>query len=514
MDIKRQRIIWVTFFSCLIIQIFIQSHSLVFHDILWSIEVGKRLFAGGTYAKDFFETNPPLLYFFHGTLGWLSAFIHVKPVTFFYGFIIFTTTIVFVSCHILSKQLLKEDQTARFCLLMALAISLGIAVNASYGQKEQIMILFALPYFFIHMGYQLNKSVQTWVQVLAGLFAGIGFAFKPPFFFLAPLLVEFALILSRRQITTLFRPDVFAIIIVQLIYLLSILIITPSYFKIVLPVILTTYVPEQYVSLMQLFINEVMVFFYLSLIAWFFCYQKGRLNKIIIVWFWVALGFAVSYVLQSKGWHYQGLPLCVIEMLFASLVFLSGLRKFQNQTIERRLVILSFSFIILIFYIAPVYVLAKFKISVNSTHNHRFWTMIEEVGNNAGPERSLFMFTTHMQSIYFMHYANMSIGSRFGSIWPLPGLLNNEKRQNFKILNMVKEAITEDFKRFQPSLVLVNQPQYSYIKNRQFDYIELMKSNKTFNQLWKNYQYLKQIDYGPFFVFDLYKKKPYKQALN
>ncbi|GGI78042.1 hypothetical protein [Legionella impletisoli] len=503
------RFIWFFFITFLAIQILIEANSLIHHDIIWSLEIGKRMFSGGHYGSDFFETNPSLLYFIHGSLVLLAEAIPIKPITAFYSFLAGLTGLCYFISFKIIRNLFSIDETAGNYLLIALALSLGLATLADYGQKEQIMLLLSLPYFFLNLSFLLNKPRSAWLGGLVGAMAGIGFALKPPYFFIPFCLTELWLFWNKKSLSVFLRWDLAALALVQVVYLISFIIFTPTYLTEILPVILATYVPEHYVHINILLLQAPLLFFFISLIIWAFCYQKNRLNSIIQYLFMICLGFALSYLLQSKGWRYQALPLYATNILLVSLIGLSGFRKFKHARIERYLLIMTLFISSVSFYVVPIALNTKNQMQCAFNSQCAFNHMVNEVSYYAQNE-PFFMFSTYMQSAYFMYYGHMKLGSRFCSLWPLPGLVNHPANPDMEY--SLQQRILEDFKRFKPKLVLVNinvnnYEQYGYIHDSDFNFLTFMEKNKAFKQLWQEYHWVKRIQYNPLYSFDLYLKR-------
>lgn len=479
---KQEQTLWFFFTLLLITQIILQLNSPLHHDLIWSLEVGKRLMAGGTYFHDFFETNPPLLYFLHGALFKLAGAIQLKPLTVFYIFIICASLLCYLSCFRITRNLFPEDKQIRTFLLTALAISLGFAPNNDYGQKEHIMMLLALPYFLFNLSFILNKPRSKQHEIVLGALAGIGFAFKPPYFFIPLALIELERVVRNRSFNVLIRWDIAAIVCVQFIYLLSMVILTPSYLTDMLPVILKTYVPQAFVPWSGTLLNHYSLFFYFNTLIWFLCYQPNRLNQIIAYFFLITLGFTLSFILQNKGWAYQQLPLRISNLLFLSLIALSGLRKFKDCIIQKYVLLLSVIFLITTLFLIPSCKISTERLSCFINPSCSFNQMTDEIRAYTTPNDSFFSFSSHMQSTYFAHYGHLQLASRFAALWPLPNLLNKTDSKN--LIPVIQALIAEDFVRNQPQVVFVSMiNEYEYIQNPDFNYLSFMKENKTFDTL-------------------------------
>ncbi|WP_133129630.1 hypothetical protein [Legionella yabuuchiae] len=503
------RLIWLFFILCLGIQILIETNSLIHHDIIWSLEIGKRLFSGGQYGNDFFETNPSLLYFIHGSLVSFAKMVQLKSITVFYSFLLGLTVFCFLICNTIIRNLFREDKTLGTYLLLALATSLGLVTLVDYGQKEQLMLLLTFPYFFLNYSLLLDKPRPAWLEVLVGVMAGVGFALKPPYFFIPFCLTELWQLWNKKTLRVFMRWDLAALLFMQLAYGISVLTITPSYLTEILPVILDTYVSERYVHLHTLLLQAPMIFFYITMIIWAFCFQRDRLNTIIKYLFIITLGFALSYLLQGKGWRYQALPLYACNILLISVISLSGFRKFKHAGIETTLLAMSLVIFTTTFYVVPIALNTKNQMQCAFNSNCAFNRMIKEVSAYAS-DKPFFMFSTYMQSAYFMYYGAMELGSRFCSLWPIPGLINHPNEPRLK--HSIQEQVVEDFKRFQPNLVLVNvnithRKDYGYIHDPDFNYLTFMQDNQRFKALWQDYYWVKRVSYNPLYSFDIYLKR-------
>ena len=105
-------------------------------DMLFALEGGKRLLAGGTYVNDVFETNPPLIFYFSMFINVLARFFSVSSV-FLFKLVTYIVAIYSLSiCHYLLGT--KHVEPAiRTCFLITLAFCfLILSTNFNINNKS------------------------------------------------------------------------------------------------------------------------------------------------------------------------------------------------------------------------------------------------------------------------------------------------------------------------------------------------------------------------------------------
>ncbi len=491
---QNEKLMWLVFLAVLALQWWVHTHGLVYHDLIWSFEVGKRLYQGGTYSKDFFETNPPLLYFVHGALVTLADTLKLKPITVFCSFMLALSTLsFFISTHVI-KKIFHSQPKVMMLFSWAIVLALSVLVSRSYGQKEQMMVIFSLPFFLAYCWRLEASHIDAKWAVLIGSLAGIGFAFKPPYFFIPLCLLEFYQIYLNRSLKSLWRVDLLVVVVIQLLYLLSVWVFAKDYLTVILPVILKTYVPVSYANHLRLFGSDFMLLFYLLTLVWWGIRKPSPMDDKIKHIFLIPLGFALSYYVQGKGWSYQGFPVYFWNFIFAILVLIHGLKNFKGYQVERNLFMGSFSLVILIFYLALPYQITQYTLQCYGKHSCDFLGNVNRI-SSAVNARKFFLFCTHMRSVYLFYYSPMKLASRFASLWPLPGIINKKGPKDKKLIHLIQTAIVEDFQRYNPPVVLIHESDEDYILDKNFDFIKFMLKDKRFKKIWQNYHFEKRLEF-------------------
>src|SRR5438094_233352 len=123
---KKQLIYYYIFPTFLIILLayFFQSRLLFSGDVGYLLHVANQLLAGGTYAHDFFETNPPMILYLYlpaCLLCKLTAISIINASRIYFFFLIFISSSL---CFYLMKKLINHPVTLSFAYLMLLFILL------------------------------------------------------------------------------------------------------------------------------------------------------------------------------------------------------------------------------------------------------------------------------------------------------------------------------------------------------------------------------------------------------
>ena len=102
-----------------------QATVLLNADVAWLIEASKRMLAGGSYTKDFFENNPPWILYFYAPAVLLSKFFTINLA---YSLRTYILILAFIAL-LLSKHFLKtifsknqQDSALYPFLLLTLAM--------------------------------------------------------------------------------------------------------------------------------------------------------------------------------------------------------------------------------------------------------------------------------------------------------------------------------------------------------------------------------------------------------
>ena len=164
----------------------LQTLFLINWDVSWDLLIANKMIDGGTYIKDFFDINPPLIFYIYMPIIFASHFFSISWEVALridvFAVAIFST----IMCYPLLKKIFVSDHEFLlngFTGLMLFAFLILPIFNL--GQREHFLVMFTLPYILLCAYRLLGYPIRPAYAAFIGLFAAMGFAIKP-FFLLTP----------------------------------------------------------------------------------------------------------------------------------------------------------------------------------------------------------------------------------------------------------------------------------------------------------------------------------------
>lgn len=309
------------------LSIFIQTTLLFNCDISWLMLAAKRMLAGGTYTKDFFEPNPPMAIYIYIPAVLLAKATNLSSHWSLFLYVYLMSFISLFLCHKLLKTIfLKEDSRFIPVLMMTIASVLLILPAGSLGQKENFLIILSLPYLLLVSSRLEKHEPSHSFSILIGLLAGIGFAIKP-FFLIAFMLIEIYFCFQKRTIKALLRPEILTIGTVLIIYVSLILFLHMDYLSIVIPNVAPSYYLKFNISIWETLSNNQTINSIFVLLFFIVCYKNNHYKQLCSVLLLASIGFFISFIIQRQTWFYRLIPLLSTDIILSVLLFQQLLLK-------------------------------------------------------------------------------------------------------------------------------------------------------------------------------------------
>jgi len=300
---------------CIVLAGIIQACIYPSGDISWLLQTTGSLLHGGRYGYDFFETNPPLILYLYIPPVIFNQFFSAFIVASFKIYIFMLAIGMFFICNItLKKIFIPQNNNIRYVLLITIIFTFLLLPAGDLGQREHLMAMLGLPYFFLAILRAERQTVRKSLAYIIGIISGIGFSIKP-YFFMAPCLIEIYLIIKNKKLFFWFRPEILAVILVVIIYCISIIIFTPDYLTVMLPLVNDLYLRGLPYSLWQMC-------FSLPVFAWLLLMSSCLMGKdhqpywqfdcILLL---SATGFLLVFIVQRALWYYHWIPYLIISTL-------------------------------------------------------------------------------------------------------------------------------------------------------------------------------------------------------
>jgi hypothetical protein len=196
-----------------------------------------------------------------------------------------------------------------------------------FGQREHIATLTFLPALAVYALRSNHEPVPLWAVLTAGIGAGITLAFKP--FFAVPVILCITLASVRAgSWRVLFASE--NVIAGGLVTAFSCYtyIAYPEYFTVTYPLVRDTYLSWSMPASVVMF-NSATLIWGIGVISILLLRQKTKLDSAVLVALLASLGFAVSFLLQRRGWAYHSYPMVAIVLLAMGYV-MTGVADTQS----------------------------------------------------------------------------------------------------------------------------------------------------------------------------------------
>jgi len=262
-------------------------------DVAWQLWIGRQLSGGARLYRDIIEINPPLWFWLAVPIVRAAAFLHISGTAMLVLFL--------GACAAVSLIFVRWLEPRQWPFLgTAVALAFFVAGISATGQREQFTLIAVTPYVFLCARRASGDGVSPSLALAIGMWAAPGLCLKP-YFAVVPLLLE-AWLLSRRRFAL--RPELAAMVAVAAVYAAAVVAICPDYWSVVVPLVRENYDAYKIPVTMLLLSVPVLVAAYGLLALWFMKPRSDEAKAFAVA----GLAFLICYLLQAKGWRYQGLP--------------------------------------------------------------------------------------------------------------------------------------------------------------------------------------------------------------
>lgn len=275
------------------------------HDVVWQFWAARQLLNGASLYRDIWEINPPLWFWSAVPIHNLAALFHLPPLR--------LLVIIVASggglCALLVGYLGNfTSPTIRFSTMMLTFWVVVITPLYDFGQREHLALICALSYATLITRRSVGEPVPTGLALLVGMIAAYAFALKH-YFVVIPIMLEVWAIVQNREQWRAVRPETLMLVFAALLYGLAVLVVTPAFFTDAVPMVQTAY--HGYQSSWDMMFSRPWIIFWAYLAAFFLVYGGAfgrKANPQVSTFLIVAIGFAMAYFLQRKGWLYHSVP--------------------------------------------------------------------------------------------------------------------------------------------------------------------------------------------------------------
>lgn len=497
-------IYWGIFLSSFAFLVYFIQMQLFLNSDVASLLYDTELFlSGGTYVKDFFETNPPMIFILYSPIVFLQKMTALNVNSLTYIYIIFIALFSLAFCSVLIDKIIsKKDYFLKNAILIVLLFVFLIIPINDFGQREHLLLIMAIPYLFMVAARAKHVSIHIVEASFAGLMAGLVFSLKP--FFLFPIVfVELYLMVIKKNIWSWIRVDFLILLTVMISYVVYVYLCHPLYFNVMLPMISQFYFKGTQETWLVFFSEPKVIFSFIVAGCYFLFFKKNDFNELTQVLFLALVGFILAFVVPRSAWGYHVLPAYGIALLLSVICIYEIWSSEINQKLLKTkelvfIALASFAMPIAIYYKEIQYTIDVQKIN-------RFFAEIKKM-----PYRSIYCFSASTAGVCFpvvtMHKREFS--GRFPMFWWLMGLRKIEleyggsHRLPANILNEKNyfiDAIAYDLDHYKPELIISYNLEEKMILPEGYNYPMYFSEQASFKNAWSHYQWIE--NFGSFTLY-------------
>ena len=444
-------------------------------DQSWLLYAASRVLAGFTLdGPRIVESNPPLIVWFSAVPDLVAGWLYASP--------LLVLKIIVVAMAAGSAgwcvRLLRAAGLARTPFLLCLGFFSVAAVELSrdfitYGQfseREQLVILFALPYL-LYSCCRLALKVHTGERLLLGVAAGIGICLKPQQLLILVVFEIFLLVYTRR-LRWLVRTELLAAALTIGCYVLGVFLTTP-YFHTLVPLLRDTYWAFADATQWELariaFVNGRFLIG-LVLAIGFYRYLKFPIAPLALLA--ASLGAGLAYMQQNAAWDYHLYPAkalfaCAMGWIIVDLLsgYFGGM---PATTLRRGLAFAAITVVLVAVSLPRFFARERLQADLAAKFRGDLFHFVHHF-----PAQTPFYVFSTSNGEFFQEVVEDHLvwTSRYNHLWMLPAIAENEqafaggpparkaltRARVDELSTKLRSDIAEDFRINKPEIVVVER---------------------------------------------------------
>lgn len=474
----------------------IQAHLLLNWDVSWDLLASERLLAGGSYTHDFFDLNPPLIFYVYAPSVFIAQFFSINTTLALRLYIFALSFLSLRLCQpLLHLIFAKESRRFAQAILLVLVFIFLILPNIDFGEREHLLVIFTCPYFLMMACRLQKKTIDSGMAITIGAFSFMGFALKP-YFLIAFLLTELLTMIYTRDRWCWLRREVITILTLLMLYVGVILIGYPDYLSLVVPLARRFYYVGFHCSWMSLLNNIPLFFCVLAGLCYLVQYKNNPYQRLCTLLMLAMMGFFTAYFIQQTNWAYHLFPAFAMALLMMSVLF-------GTLVMNRRQNIPLMGFVAVIFFSIPLTYIDD-RVLYGIEYKQAQQPLTTFLQTHAAQQPVYFITASPRQIFPTVTTANAIYASRLLHLFWVPAIVKNKHSPHPEALSS-KEAkkdemtfidmVADDIEQQKAKFIFVDiQPHKQFFLADSFEYLPYLLKNKHFQTAFKCYQYLTTIE--------------------
>jgi hypothetical protein len=281
-------------------------------DVAWLLTVGEKVLDGQRLYVDILETNPPASALMYLPAIMIGRLLGIAPERVLDALLIVSAAAsLALAWRILAGAALIRTVSRRWLLAAAISV-IFLLPNYNFGQREHVALICVLPALAAAAVRAHGRPIRRALALVAGIGLGITVSIKPHFA-LAALLPEVFLLARLRSLRPLFRIENFSAAAVVAAYAGALVAFFPAYLTEMLPLLRDVFLPVRYG--MEALATPAMLVWAATSVWLLLAPGETRRDPLVLVTYLASAGFLGAFLVQAKGWSYQGYPSVALAFL-------------------------------------------------------------------------------------------------------------------------------------------------------------------------------------------------------
>lgn len=477
----------------IIAYVLLQNFMFYSNDTCWLVSASQHLLSGGSYARNFLETNPPLILYILAIPNLLTSQLHIPMM---YSLNILAVICVVWGFYLNQSQLKLLFKDQRLIILLALgAVLLQFFFTGAVSiERESLYAIFTIPYLFQAMNLAEQKMPSKSLRWLTNITASIGFCLKP-YFIVTFILVELYLFYrAKKHQQHYYYQSLITLLCFGALYLTSIAIFTPSYYSVVLPMVFKYYFGAYHFPLKEIFSANISYIGFFMIALVFLTKPKDSKSSIFILGF---IGYGASYFWQMKPWFYHQIPINECACLYALYIIYNNRQQLKDSV---TLLTTAIAGCVILSSLLVSANLMNFYIKTKHNPNSYYYKLI----NIASTHHAHTMLTLSYLLGYYgctaIYNPSIKPVDTSPGYWTMMSLI---RHHDTKGIQQLAKTINHQIITRKPDLLLIDNNQYyATLVKPKFYWQQFFLTNPAFSSTKNQYRYVSSIG-----NFKLYVRK-------
>lgn len=440
------------------------------HDTAWYLLATRKWLDGATLYRDIIEVNPPLNFYLTVPAVALADLLSIADADGQYIVLSLAICGALSACWPTLRDGLALDRGRAIAMMAALALAMVVPALGDAGQRDHLMVIFALPWI---LGEMAGSPARR--QMPLAFVAALGFCLKP-YFILIPVAVTLWRIVTERSVRPILSPSNLVLAGAGLAYGAFVAFVHPLYLGEIVPLANLVYGGGYGTSLGRLFAAGQTALILTAITVALASTQPGR----GALFAWVAVATMLGYFWQAKGFGYHLVPVYAFAFVQCALIAV----RIADQTTR----------------LAAVAVMAALAAvgAGRGFYNDALATAVTAEARSTGSVGSMMTLTTQIDP---GPAAAAKLGaawvSRYPANWLVPGALEGLSKADCaaepgvcarlnRALATTRSHNLDDIAAAQPDLIVFDR--HPYFIDGEFDWVAFLRQDSRAEDILAPYE--------------------------